>query len=95
MKFYNSGIKPGFVITIKCKVTLVSPVSKLINNGTIQIVINLSKRTLFCMYISCTESTGGVASVESYDDSTKLSHMGLGHLSERGMTELHKRGMDK
>ena len=36
---------------------------------------------------------GGVHSVESHDDKTKLWHMRLGHLSERGMTELHKRNL--
>ena len=34
---------------------------------------------------------GGVHSVESYDDNTKLWHMRLGHLSECGMIELHKK----
>jgi len=38
-------------------------------------------------------STGGVHSVESHDDNTKLWHMILGHLSERGMTGLHKRNL--
>ncbi|KAE8715770.1 hypothetical protein F3Y22_tig00110160pilonHSYRG00432 [Hibiscus syriacus] len=37
--------------------------------------------------------TGGVHSVESCDDTTKLWHMHLAHLSERGMTELHKRNL--
>ncbi|GMJ01306.1 hypothetical protein HRI_003799800 [Hibiscus trionum] len=32
----------------------------------------------------------GTHSVESDDDNTKLWHMRLGHLSERGMVELHK-----
>ncbi|KAL0448238.1 UNVERIFIED_CONTAM: Retrovirus-related Pol polyprotein from transposon TNT 1-94 [Sesamum latifolium] len=36
---------------------------------------------------------GGVYSVDSCDDNTKLWHMCLGHLSERGMTELHKRNL--
>jgi len=36
---------------------------------------------------------GEVHSVESHDDNTKLWHMRLGHLSERGMTELHKRNL--
>ncbi|KAE8708925.1 Serine/threonine-protein kinase HT1 [Hibiscus syriacus] len=36
---------------------------------------------------------GGVHSVESCDDTTKLWHMRLAHLSERGMTELHKRNL--
>jgi len=36
---------------------------------------------------------GGLHSVESHDDNTKLWHMRLGHLSERGMTELHKRNL--
>ncbi|KAL0459208.1 UNVERIFIED_CONTAM: Retrovirus-related Pol polyprotein from transposon TNT 1-94 [Sesamum latifolium] len=36
---------------------------------------------------------GGVHSVDSYEDNTKLWHIRLGHLSERGMTELHKRNM--
>ncbi|KAE8692812.1 hypothetical protein F3Y22_tig00110830pilonHSYRG00040 [Hibiscus syriacus] len=36
---------------------------------------------------------GGVHSVESYDDTTKLWHMHLAHLSERGMTKLYKRNM--
>jgi len=36
---------------------------------------------------------GGVHSIESHDDNTKLWHMRLGHLSERGMTELHKRNL--
>ncbi|GMJ02017.1 hypothetical protein HRI_003870900 [Hibiscus trionum] len=36
---------------------------------------------------------GGAHSAESYDDNTKLSHMHLGHLSERGMVELHKRNL--
>ncbi|KAL0387501.1 UNVERIFIED_CONTAM: Retrovirus-related Pol polyprotein from transposon TNT 1-94 [Sesamum radiatum] len=36
---------------------------------------------------------GGVHSVDSCDDNTKLWHMRLGHLSERGMTELHKRNL--
>ncbi|KAE8653948.1 hypothetical protein F3Y22_tig00117056pilonHSYRG00559 [Hibiscus syriacus] len=35
----------------------------------------------------------GVHSIESYDDTTKLWHMRLAHLSERGMTELHKRNL--
>ncbi|GMI95059.1 hypothetical protein HRI_003175200 [Hibiscus trionum] len=41
------------------------------------------------------ESTvvGGAHSVESYDDNTKLWHMRLGHLSEHGMVELHKRNL--
>ncbi|KAK4431089.1 Retrovirus-related Pol polyprotein from transposon TNT 1-94 [Sesamum alatum] len=33
---------------------------------------------------------GGVHSVETCVDNTKLWHMRLGHLNERGMTELHK-----
>ncbi|KAE8681185.1 Detected protein of unknown function [Hibiscus syriacus] len=37
--------------------------------------------------------TGGVHSVESCDDTTKLWHMRLAHLSERGMEELHKRNL--
>ncbi|KAE8686551.1 cytochrome P450 71A9-like [Hibiscus syriacus] len=36
---------------------------------------------------------GGVHSVESCDDTTKLWHMRLTHLSERGMAELHKRNL--
>ncbi|KAK4390531.1 Retrovirus-related Pol polyprotein from transposon TNT 1-94 [Sesamum angolense] len=36
---------------------------------------------------------GGVHSVDSCDDNTKLWHMRLGHLSEHGMTELQKRNM--
>jgi len=39
---------------------------------------------------------GGVHFVESHDDnddSTKLWHMRLGHLSEHGMTELHNRNL--
>ncbi|KAE8712086.1 cytochrome P450 71A9-like [Hibiscus syriacus] len=36
---------------------------------------------------------GGVHSVESCGDTTKLWHMRLVHLSERGMIELHKRNM--
>ncbi|GMJ01284.1 hypothetical protein HRI_003797600 [Hibiscus trionum] len=36
---------------------------------------------------------GGAHSVESYDDNTKLWRMRLGHLSERGMVELHKRNL--
>ncbi|GMI69734.1 hypothetical protein HRI_000642700 [Hibiscus trionum] len=41
------------------------------------------------------ESTvvGGAHYVESYDDNTKLWHMRLGHLSERGMVELHERNL--
>ncbi|GMJ10712.1 hypothetical protein HRI_004740400 [Hibiscus trionum] len=41
------------------------------------------------------ESTvvGGAHSVESYDDNIKLWHMCLGHLSEHGMVELHKRNL--
>ncbi|KAE8691239.1 hypothetical protein F3Y22_tig00110890pilonHSYRG00161 [Hibiscus syriacus] len=35
----------------------------------------------------------GVHSVESYDNTTKLWHMRLAHLSERGMAELHKRNL--
>ncbi|GMI69785.1 hypothetical protein HRI_000647800 [Hibiscus trionum] len=36
---------------------------------------------------------GAAHSVESYDDNTKLWHMRLGQLSERGMVELHKRNL--
>ncbi|WCJ18000.1 Transposon Ty1-LR1 Gag-Pol polyprotein [Euphorbia peplus] len=36
---------------------------------------------------------GGVQSVESDEDNTKLWHMRLAHLSESGMTELHKRNL--
>ncbi|KAE8683204.1 hypothetical protein F3Y22_tig00111213pilonHSYRG00462 [Hibiscus syriacus] len=36
---------------------------------------------------------GGVHSVESCDYTTKLWHMRLAHLSERGMTELYKRNL--
>jgi hypothetical protein len=37
---------------------------------------------------------GGVAAVvESEDDDTLLWHMRLGHISERGMRELHKRNL--
>ncbi|GMI89692.1 hypothetical protein HRI_002638500 [Hibiscus trionum] len=36
---------------------------------------------------------GGAHSVESYDDNIKLWYMRLGHLSERGMVELHKRNL--
>ncbi|KAE8721388.1 hypothetical protein F3Y22_tig00016106pilonHSYRG00031 [Hibiscus syriacus] len=36
---------------------------------------------------------GGVHSVESCDDTTKLWHIHLAHLSERGMAELHKRNL--
>ncbi|KAE8695213.1 Oxygen-dependent coproporphyrinogen-III oxidase [Hibiscus syriacus] len=36
---------------------------------------------------------GEVNSVESCDDTTKVWHMGLDHLSECGMAELHKRNM--
>ncbi|KAL0332845.1 UNVERIFIED_CONTAM: Retrovirus-related Pol polyprotein from transposon TNT 1-94 [Sesamum calycinum] len=36
---------------------------------------------------------GGVHSVDSCDDNTKLWHMRLGHLSECGMPELHKRNL--
>ncbi|KAK4411836.1 Retrovirus-related Pol polyprotein from transposon TNT 1-94 [Sesamum angolense] len=35
----------------------------------------------------------GVHSVNSFDDNTKLWHMRLGHLSEHGMIELHKRNL--
>lgn len=38
---------------------------------------------------------GGVASVELDDNCTKLWHMHLGHFSECGMTQLHKRNMLK
>ncbi|KAK4385200.1 Retrovirus-related Pol polyprotein from transposon TNT 1-94 [Sesamum angolense] len=36
---------------------------------------------------------GGVHSIDSCDDNTKLWHMRLGHLSELGMTELYKRNL--
>ena len=37
---------------------------------------------------------GGVAAIaESEDDNTLLWHMWLGHMSERGMKELHKRNL--
>ncbi|KAE8655753.1 Retrovirus-related Pol polyprotein from transposon TNT 1-94 [Hibiscus syriacus] len=36
---------------------------------------------------------GGVHSVESYDDTTKLWHMRIAHLREHGMAELHKRNL--
>ncbi|GMI83155.1 hypothetical protein HRI_001984800 [Hibiscus trionum] len=36
---------------------------------------------------------GGAHYVESYDDNTKLWHKRIGHLSERGMVELHKRNL--
>ncbi|KAE8685445.1 hypothetical protein F3Y22_tig00111098pilonHSYRG00167 [Hibiscus syriacus] len=36
---------------------------------------------------------GGVHSVESCDDTAKLWHIRLAHLSERGMAELHKRNL--
>ncbi|KAL0328157.1 UNVERIFIED_CONTAM: Retrovirus-related Pol polyprotein from transposon TNT 1-94 [Sesamum calycinum] len=36
---------------------------------------------------------GGVHSIDSCDDNTKLWHTRLGHLSERGMTKLHKRNL--
>ncbi|KAL0419201.1 UNVERIFIED_CONTAM: Retrovirus-related Pol polyprotein from transposon TNT 1-94 [Sesamum radiatum] len=35
----------------------------------------------------------GVHSIDSCDDNTKLWHMRLDHLSERGMTKLHKRNL--
>jgi hypothetical protein len=38
---------------------------------------------------------GDVALVESHNDATKLWHLRLGHLSERGMMELHKRSLLK
>jgi hypothetical protein len=38
---------------------------------------------------------GGIASVESDSDCTILWHMQLGHMSERGMLELHKRNLLK
>ena len=39
---------------------------------------------------------GGVTVVESdHDNCTKLWHMRVGHLSECGMTEMHKRNMLK
>jgi hypothetical protein len=38
---------------------------------------------------------GGIASVESDSDCTVLWHMRLGHMSERGMLELHKRNLLK
>ena len=42
-----------------------------------------------------TTIVGGVAAVESESDSAALWHMRLGHMSERGMAELHKRGLLK
>ena len=38
---------------------------------------------------------GGIASVESESDYTILWHMRLGHMSERGMLELHKKNLLK
>jgi hypothetical protein len=38
---------------------------------------------------------GGIASVESESDCTVLWHMRLGHMSERGMLELHKKNLLK
>jgi hypothetical protein len=38
---------------------------------------------------------GGIATVESDLDCTVLWHMRLGHMSERGMLELHKRNLLK
>ena len=42
-----------------------------------------------------TTVVGGVAFVESETDNTILWHMRLGHMSERGMVELHKRNLLK
>lgn len=39
--------------------------------------------------------TGDVASVVIDNDAVKLWHMRLGHLSEHGMMELHKRNLLK
>ena len=38
---------------------------------------------------------GRVAFVESDNDVTKFWHLRLGHLSDHGMTNLHKRGLLK
>jgi hypothetical protein len=38
---------------------------------------------------------GGIASIESESDCTVLWHMRLGHMSERGMLELHKKNLLK
>ena len=38
---------------------------------------------------------GGIASAESDSDCTVLWHMQLGHMSERGMFDLHKRNLLK
>jgi hypothetical protein len=38
---------------------------------------------------------GGIASIKSDSDCTILWHMRLGHMSERGVLELHKRNLLK
>ena len=38
---------------------------------------------------------GDATSIETDNDATKMWHMHLGHLSERGMMELHKRNLLK
>ena len=42
-----------------------------------------------------TTIVGGAAFVESESDNTVLWHMRLGHISERGMIEFHKRKLLK
>ena len=60
------------------------------------LIVMKGKRTKENIYILLGSTiVGGVHYAESSDDSTKLWHMRLGHMSERGMVELLKRDLLK
>ena len=78
----NLGIKKGLIISVKCKMSLISPVCKLINDILIYIVVNLRKRSALRMNIGCTECACGITSVDS------LNIYNIGHRNFLGIKEV-------
>ena len=67
MSLHDLGIKKWLIVSVQCQMSLVSPICQLVDNALVEIIINLGKRSLLSMYISCAESTGRVTSVDSLD----------------------------
>ena len=81
MKLYNAGIQKRLVVAVQCQMALIAPVCQLVDDGTVQTVLDLHEGTLLCMNICRAERAGGIAAVDGFD---------VYHLRHRSLILLHK-----
>lgn len=77
VKRYDPGIKPGLIVPIKCQMPAVIPLSELVDDLIIEILLHALVGALFRVFVCGTEFTGRVAAI----DRLKIDHIWFWNLA--------------